>query len=77
MLQVLLFCVSMGGIMYYLEKEPETMASFLRGLLRRFLASRISNVSSPPRNNLSYTYLQSLGAIERSSSDAILDKNDS
>ncbi|CAI0449704.1 unnamed protein product [Linum tenue] len=48
--------------MYYLEYEPDTMAPFLRGLIRRFLASRISSPSpSPhPRASSSYTYLQAL-----------------
>lgn len=50
--------------MYYLEYEPETMAPFLRGLIRRFLASRISNPSPPPSNQTaSYTYLQALDGI--------------
>lgn len=56
LVQVFLFSLCMGGIMYYLEYEPETMAPFLRGLIRRFLASRISN-PSPPTNP---TYLQVL-----------------
>lgn len=43
--------------MYYLEHEPDTMAPFLRGLIRRFLASRMSNPSPPPNRNASYTYL--------------------
>ncbi|CAI0417364.1 unnamed protein product [Linum tenue] len=60
--EVALFCACMGGIMYYLEYEPDTMAPFLRGLIRRFLASRISSPSpSPhPRASSSYTYLQAL-----------------
>ncbi|PON71066.1 Mitochondrial inner membrane translocase subunit [Parasponia andersonii] len=58
--EVFLFCVCMGGIMYYLEHEPDTMAPFLRGLIRRFLASRISNPSPPPNRNASYTYLQTI-----------------
>ncbi|XP_020247882.1 uncharacterized protein LOC109825439 isoform X1 [Asparagus officinalis] len=62
--EVALFCLSMGGIMYYLEHEPDTMAPFLRGIIRRFLASRISNPSPPPNRNVSYSYLQSLGSIE-------------
>ncbi|KAK7268671.1 hypothetical protein RIF29_21377 [Crotalaria pallida] len=61
--EVFLFSLCMGGIMYYLEHEPETMAPFLRGLIRRFLASRISN-PSPPSNTTSTTttstYLQAL-----------------
>ncbi|EXC21075.1 hypothetical protein L484_017085 [Morus notabilis] len=55
--EVFLFCMCMGGIMYYLEHEPDTMAPFLRGLIRRFLASRMSNPSPPPNRNASYTYL--------------------
>ena len=43
--------------MYYLEHEPETMAPFLRGLIRRFLASRISNPSPPLNRSASYTHL--------------------
>ncbi|XP_062092247.1 uncharacterized protein LOC133798078 [Humulus lupulus] len=61
--EVFLFCMCMGGIMYYLEHEPETMAPFLRGLIRRFLSSRISNPSPPPNRNASYTYLQTLDAM--------------
>ncbi|KAE8672267.1 putative Ankyrin repeat family protein [Hibiscus syriacus] len=30
---VVLFCACMGGIMYYLEHEPDTTARFLRGIL--------------------------------------------
>ncbi|XP_021615089.1 uncharacterized protein LOC110616886 [Manihot esculenta] len=56
--EVALFCACMGGIMYYLEYEPGTMAPFLRGLIRRFLASRISNPSSPSNRSSSYSYLQ-------------------
>ena len=51
--------------MYYLEHEPDTMAPFLRRLIRRFLASRISNPSSSSNRNASYSYLQALGAIEK------------
>lgn len=50
--------------MYYLEYEPETMAPFLRGLIRRFLASRISN-PSPPSRTASYTYLQALDGMTK------------
>ncbi|KAL3699817.1 hypothetical protein R1sor_017839 [Riccia sorocarpa] len=35
--EVALFCFCMGGIMYYHEYEPDTMAPFLRGLIKRFL----------------------------------------
>jgi hypothetical protein len=35
--QVALFCLCMGCIMYFHEHEPDTMAPFLRGLLTRFL----------------------------------------
>lgn len=65
LVQVLLFCMCMGGIMYYLEHEPDTMAPFLRGLIRRFLASRISNPSPPPNRNASYTYLQTLDVMNK------------
>ncbi|CAN6168189.1 unnamed protein product [Urochloa humidicola] len=62
--EVALFCMCMGGIMYFLEYEPDTMAPFLRGLIRRFLASKISNPSPPPNRNASY--LQTLNALEQS-----------
>lgn len=51
--------------MYYLEHEPDTMAPFLRGLIRRFLASRISNPGPSSNRNASYTYLQTLDAINK------------
>jgi hypothetical protein len=54
----------MGGIMYYLDYEPDTMAPFLRGLIRRFLASRISNPGPSSNRNTSSAYLQALGAIK-------------
>ncbi|KAL6530342.1 hypothetical protein OROHE_014695 [Orobanche hederae] len=63
--EVALFCACMGGIMYYLEHEPDTMAPFLRGLIRRFLASRISNPGPPSSRNASYTYLQTLDAMKK------------
>ena len=63
--QVALFCFCMGGIMYYLEHEPDTMAPFLRGLIRRFLASRISNPAPPSNRSASYTYLQALDAMKK------------
>uniref|UniRef100_A0A453BH46 Uncharacterized protein n=3 Tax=Triticinae TaxID=1648030 RepID=A0A453BH46_AEGTS len=56
----------MGGIMYFLEYEPDTMAPFLRGLIRRFLASKITNPSPPPNRNASYSYLQTLNVLEQS-----------
>lgn len=62
--EVALFCLCMGAIMYYLEHEPDTMAPFLRGLIRRFLASRISN-PAPSNRNASYSYLQTLSAMEK------------
>ena len=52
--------------MYFLEYEPDTMAPFLRGLIRRFLASKISNPSPPPNHNASYSYLQTLNVLEQS-----------
>ncbi|KAG9451694.1 hypothetical protein H6P81_004598 [Aristolochia fimbriata] len=61
--EVVLFCLCMGGIMYFLEHEPDTMAPFLRRLIKRFLASRISNPA--PSSNPSYSYLQNLGATEK------------
>ncbi|KAJ4953661.1 hypothetical protein NE237_030493 [Protea cynaroides] len=63
--EVALFCMCMGGIMYYLEREPDTMTPFLRGLIRRFLASRISNPVSGSGRNASYSYLQTLDAIKK------------
>ncbi|KAJ4956892.1 hypothetical protein NE237_013675 [Protea cynaroides] len=63
--EVALFCMCMGGIMYYLEHEPDTMAPLLRGLIRRFLASRISNPGSASNRNSSYSYLQTLDAIKK------------
>lgn len=68
--EVALFCACMGGIMYYLEHEPDTMAPLLRGLIRRFLASRISNPSLYSNRNASYTYLQTLDSRPRSNSSA-------
>ncbi|KAG6390852.1 hypothetical protein SASPL_148597 [Salvia splendens] len=62
---VALFCVCMGGIMYYLEQEPDTMAPFLRGLIRRFLASRISSLGPPAGRSASYSYLQTLDAMKK------------
>ncbi|VFQ80510.1 unnamed protein product [Cuscuta campestris] len=62
--EVALFCACMGGIMYYLEHEPDTMAPFLRGLIRRFLASKISSSATSLTNrNASYTYLQALDVV--------------
>lgn len=63
--EVPLFCACMGGIMYYLEHEPDTMAPFLRGLIRRFLASRISNPGPPSSRTASYTYLQTLDSLKK------------
>lgn len=51
--------------MYYLEHEPETMAPFLRGLIRRFLASTISNPGPLSSRSASYAYLQTLDAIQK------------
>ena len=42
--EVALFCLCTGGIIYYLEYEPDTMAPFLRGLIRNFLSCRISTI---------------------------------
>ncbi|KAM7491793.1 hypothetical protein LguiA_034714 [Lonicera macranthoides] len=63
--EVTLFCACMGGIMYYLEHEPDTMAPLLRGLIRRFLASRISNPGPISSRSASYTYLQTLDAMKK------------
>ncbi|KAL7585537.1 uncharacterized protein LOC111895032 [Lactuca sativa] len=62
--EVALFCACMGGMMYYLEHEPDTMSPFLRSLIRRFLASKISNPAPPANRNPSYNYLQT-PAIEK------------
>ncbi|KAL9672980.1 hypothetical protein QQ045_029233 [Rhodiola kirilowii] len=67
--EVPMFCLCMGGIMYYLEHEPDTMAPFLRSLIRRFLASRISNPAPPSSRSASYTYLQTLDAIKKPKSE--------
>ncbi|KAE8767615.1 hypothetical protein D1007_61002 [Hordeum vulgare] len=64
--EVGLFCLCMGGIMYFLEYEPDTMAPFLRGLIRRFLASKITNPSPAPNRNASYSYLHTLNVLEQS-----------
>lgn len=61
--EVALFSVCMGAIMYYLEHEPDTMAPLLRGLIRRFLASRINN-PVPPNRNASYAHLQTVDAMK-------------
>ncbi|XP_043716118.1 uncharacterized protein LOC122664389 [Telopea speciosissima] len=63
--EVALFCMCMGGIMYFLEHEPDTMAPLLRGLIRRFLASRMSNPGPASSRNASYSYLQTLDAIKK------------
>ncbi|KAK1388434.1 Mitochondrial import inner membrane translocase [Heracleum sosnowskyi] len=63
--EVALFCMCMGGIMYYLEHEPDTMAPLLRNLIRRFLASRMSNPGPLPSRNTSYTYLHTLDAKKK------------
>ncbi|XP_006658571.2 uncharacterized protein LOC102722974 [Oryza brachyantha] len=69
--EVALFCMCMGGIMYFLEYEPDTMAPFLRGLIRRFLASKISNPSPPPNPNASYNYLQKLNELEQTRKETV------
>ncbi|XP_059627825.1 uncharacterized protein LOC132270661 isoform X2 [Cornus florida] len=63
--EVALFCACMGGIMYYLEHELDTMAPFLRGLIRRFLASRINNPGSSSSRSASQSYLQTLDAMKK------------
>ncbi|MBA0768643.1 hypothetical protein Gotri_017429 [Gossypium trilobum] len=63
--EVALFCACMGGIMYYLEYEPDNIAPFLKGLIRRFLSSRISNPGSSFDRTASYTYLQTLDAMKK------------
>lgn len=51
--------------MYYLEYEPDTMAPFLRGLIRRFLASRISNPGPSSNSDASSTYSGILDAMKK------------
>lgn len=68
LLKVALFCACMGGMMYYLEHEPDTMSPFLRSLIRRFLASRISNPGPTSTRNPSYNYLHTLDAIKKPNS---------
>ncbi|XVF54845.1 hypothetical protein PTKIN_Ptkin05aG0213800 [Pterospermum kingtungense] len=63
--EVALFCACMGAIMYYQEYEPDTMAPFLSGLIRRFLASRITNPGPSSTRSASYTYLQTLDAMKK------------
>ncbi|MBA0578289.1 hypothetical protein Gorai_020580, partial [Gossypium raimondii] len=63
--EVALFCACMGGIMYYLEYEPDTMAPFLRGLIRRFLTSRISNPGPSVSRTASYACLQNFEAMNK------------
>ncbi|KAG7035565.1 hypothetical protein SDJN02_02362 [Cucurbita argyrosperma subsp. argyrosperma] len=63
--EVFLFSICMGGIMYYLEYEPDTMAPFLRGLIRRFLASRISNSGTSSSRDVSHSYLNTLDAMKK------------
>ncbi|XP_071732235.1 uncharacterized protein [Rutidosis leptorrhynchoides] len=63
--EVVLFCACMGGMMYYLEYEPDTMSPFLRSLIRRFLASKISNPAPSSTRNPSYNYLQTLDVIKK------------
>lgn len=48
--------------MYFLEHEPDIMAPFLRGLLKRFLSSRINNPGLS--SSASYSYLQVLRATK-------------
>ncbi|EPS58646.1 hypothetical protein M569_16167, partial [Genlisea aurea] len=63
--EVALFCACMGGIMYYLEHEPNTMAPLLRNLIRRFLASRISSPGLSSTRSASFAYLQTLDAMKK------------
>ena len=51
--------------MYYLEYEPDTMAPFLRGLIRRFLASRISNSSISASPDVSHSYINTLDTMKK------------
>ncbi|GMJ13998.1 hypothetical protein like AT5G51150 [Hibiscus trionum] len=63
--EVALFCACMGGLMYYLEYEPDSMAPFVKGLIRRFLSCRISNPGTSFDRTASYTYLQTLDAMKK------------
>lgn len=57
--EVALFCLCMGGIMYFHEHEPDTMAPFLRGLIKRFLY-RGPTSDQPSLNSTLYPYTQTL-----------------
>ena len=59
--QVALFCLCMGCIMYFHEHEPDTMAPFLRGLLTRFL----NRTGTPMHSSTSYSYLPSVASSDR------------
>lgn len=59
-MQVALYCVCMGFIMYFHEYEPDTMAPFLRGLLTRFL----NRTGTPMRSSTSYSYLPSIASSD-------------
>lgn len=67
--EVALFCLCTGGIMYYLEYEPDTMAPFLRGLIKRFLACRISTADQPPNLGASYSYVNTLNSGHTANSE--------
>ncbi|KAL2652112.1 hypothetical protein R1flu_020240 [Riccia fluitans] len=56
--EVALFSLCMGGIMYYHEYEPDTMAPFLRGLIRRFL-NRTGTPDQTPNYDSSSRHMQS------------------
>lgn len=59
--QVALFCLCMGCIMYFHEYEPDTMAPFLRGLLTRFL----NRTGTPAmHSSTSYSYLPALASSD-------------
>ncbi|GBG66056.1 hypothetical protein CBR_g55399 [Chara braunii] len=44
--EVALFCVCMGGLMYFHEHEPNTMAKMLRILISRFVCSKSPRLST-------------------------------
>lgn len=69
--QVALFCLCMGGIMYFHEHEPNTMAPFLRGLIKRFLSRGVS--TDQPSDNSLLNSLGPFGAAEPLPSGTLMD----
>lgn len=69
--EVALFCLCMGGIMYFHEHEPNTMAPFLRGLIKRFLSRGVS--TDQPSDNSLLNSLGPFGAAEPLPSGTLMD----